>query len=59
MSDPLVSILLACVGIPIFLIGALVIFCAGVAIIDAIDTYHHGKHIERVLDRFKANRGNG
>lgn len=57
MSDQLLNLMLAIIGIPIFLIGGLVLFCAGVAIIDAIDTYCHGKHIERVLDKFRQNRG--
>jgi hypothetical protein len=56
MSDPLLNLILACIGIPLFLVGALFLFITGVAIIDAIDTYCHGRHIEQVLDRFRQNR---
>ncbi len=57
MSDQVANFILAVTAIPIVLICGLVVFCGLIAMIDAINTYCGGRNIERVLDRFRRNRG--
>jgi len=50
------NIILAIIGIPLFMITGMVLFCTGIAVLDAIDTACHGKHIAKVLKRMGDNR---
>ena len=52
------NILLAIIGIPLFMITGAVLFITGIAVLDAINTACHGNHIAKVLERMGDNRGN-
>jgi len=56
MSDQVANFILAVTAIPLVLVCGFVVFCAGIALVDAINTYCGGKNIEKVLDRFRQNR---